>query len=77
MYFLLVGSMHDYNWSTIFQGGEASWERAKEGYQAMKKIYGSDNHYDNRFAALAFLAEDFQTANAALTEIGDKWDEDV
>jgi hypothetical protein len=77
MYFLLVGSMHDYNWGTIFQGKEASWERAKEGYEVMKKIYGTDNYYDNRFAALAFLAEDFQTANAALTEIGDKWDQNV
>jgi hypothetical protein len=76
-YFLLVGSMLDYNWGSIFKGKEASWERAKEGYEVMKKVYGSNNFYDNRFAALAFFAEDFQTANAALNEIGDKWEKDV
>lgn len=77
MYFLLVGSMHDYHWTSIFKGDEGSWERAKEGYEVMKKIYGSDNHHDNLYAALAFFAEDFQSANAALSEIGDKWDQDV
>ena len=49
--------------------------RIKEGYEAMRKIYGKQQSLDdNRFAALAFFARDYHTAHDALTGLGDKWE---
>ena len=77
-YFIVAGEMLQYYWGQpVYKKNDISLDRIKEGYRAMQKICGSNNLYDNRFAAFAFFAEDFQTANAALNEIGDKWEKDV
>jgi hypothetical protein len=77
-YFIVAGEMLQYYWGQrASRENDISWNRIKAGYDAMQKICGSNNLYDNRFAAFAFFAEDFPTASASLIKIGDKWEKDV
>lgn len=77
-YFIVASEMLGYYWGQrIYKENDVSWNRVKEGYRAMQKICGSNNLHDNRFAALAFFAEDYQTAHDALTALGDKWEPEV
>jgi hypothetical protein len=54
-----------------------SWDRVKQGFAALEKLYGSTNHQLNAFAFMAVRQGDGETAQQLFTRIGDNWDEDV
>ncbi|MGA7222886.1 MAG: DUF4034 domain-containing protein [Candidatus Acidiferrales bacterium] len=54
-----------------------SWERVKQGFAALEKLYGSTNQQLNAFAFMAVRQGDRETAQQLFTRIGDNWDEVV
>lgn len=54
-----------------------SWDRVKQGFVALEKLYGSTNQQLNAFAFMAVRHGDSETARQIFTRIGDNWDEDV
>jgi hypothetical protein len=54
-----------------------SWDRVKQGFAALEKMYGSTNDQLNAFAFMAVRQGDSETAQQLFTRIGDNWDEDV
>ena len=52
-----------------------SWSRIKQGYAAMEQLYGTSTLKMNRYAYLAFLAKDHETAHDLMAKIGTTWDE--
>ena len=57
--------------------GNLSWQKIKEGYAIMERLYGSSKVKRNRFAYMARLAEDKIVARQAFDSIGDDWDNTV
>ena len=54
-----------------------SWDRVKQGFAALEKLYGSTNQQLNAFAFMAVRQGDSETAQQLFTRIGDNWDEFV
>jgi hypothetical protein len=54
-----------------------SWDRVKQGFAALEKLYGSSNQELNAFAFMAVRQGDNETAQQLFTRIGDNWDEVV
>ena len=54
-----------------------SWPRAQRGYVALRQHYGVSNIKLNRFALMAYSADDRFEANQAFTAIGEDWDHTV
>lgn len=50
-----------------------SWPRIKRGYEVLQRLYGTSNLKDNRFAYMAFLAQDKSAAQEAFMRIGQGW----
>jgi hypothetical protein len=59
---------------------QTSWPRTKQGYANMKRLYGTSNLKANRFAFLAFVAQDKSAAREAFASITapdlDMWNSD-
>jgi len=51
-----------------------SWPRIKQGYKAMAQLYGTSKLKRNRYASMAFAANDLATAQRMFTEIGEDWE---
>jgi hypothetical protein len=51
-----------------------SWPRIKQGYEALAQLYGTSKLKRNRYASMAFSANDFATARQMFTEIGEDWE---
>jgi hypothetical protein len=51
-----------------------SWPRIKEGYAALGQLYGYSTLKNNRYAHMAFEAQDKPAAQEAFAKIGDDWD---
>jgi hypothetical protein len=67
-YFILeVGEMP-------FDRDKYSTERAKQGFEELRRTAGVDRGRLNDFAKFAFLASDFSTASEIFKEIGEDWD---
>lgn len=77
LYFILVADMYDVYRRKIFLENTLSWERVKDGFDAMQRKYKASNTRLNEFAALAGYAADHQAAKGAFDEIGEKWDPGV
>jgi hypothetical protein len=54
-----------------------SWPRIKRGYAALEQLYGVSNLKRNRFASMAFKAEDKAAAHEAFAMMGDDWEKKV
>ncbi|HYL69597.1 MAG TPA: DUF4034 domain-containing protein [Candidatus Limnocylindria bacterium] len=54
-----------------------SWPKIKEGYAALGELYGYSNLKLNRFAHMAFEANDKAAAQQAFSMIGNDWDHSV
>jgi hypothetical protein len=54
-----------------------SWDRVKQGFVALEKLYGSTNEQMNAFAYMAVRQGDSETAQQLFTRIADNWDEVV
>jgi hypothetical protein len=54
-----------------------SWDRVKQGFAALEKLYGSTNEQLNAFAFMAVRQGDSETARELFARIGDNWDENV
>jgi hypothetical protein len=58
------------------QGGlRMSWPEIKQGYETLEQLYGTSKLKMNRFALMAYLAQDHETAREIFTKIGTNWDE--
>jgi hypothetical protein len=77
LYFILVADMYGVYRRKIFLENKLSWERVKDGFDAMQRKYKASNTRLNEFAALAGYAADHVAAKAAFDEIGEKWDPGV
>jgi|HubBroStandDraft_6_1064221.scaffolds.fasta_scaffold69837_1 hypothetical protein len=51
---------------------DISWEKAKEGYANIERLYGTVNVKNNRYAYMAYMAGDKAAAKQAFALIGDK-----
>jgi hypothetical protein len=51
-----------------------SWPRIKQGYEALAQLYGTSRLKRNRYASMAFAANDFGTAQKMFKEIGNDWE---
>jgi hypothetical protein len=56
-------------------GLRMSWDRIKQGYAAMEQLYGTSTLKMNRFAYVAYLAQDHKAAHDVFVQIGTNWDE--
>ena len=54
-----------------------SWPKIKQGYVALEKLYGLTNLNNNRFAYMAYSADDKAAAQLALSRIGENIDPSV
>lgn len=54
-----------------------SWPKIKEGYMALGQLYGYSNLKNNRFAHMAYDADDREAAQKALALVGSDWDQGV
>lgn len=54
-----------------------AWSRIKQGYEAMKALYGSSNLKLNRMALMASEFGDKLAAREVFTAVGDNWDATV
>jgi len=54
-----------------------SWPKIKQGYVALEKLYGLTNLKNNRFAYMAYSADDKAAAQLALSRIGENIDPSV
>jgi hypothetical protein len=54
-----------------------SWPKIKQGFAALGELYGYSNLKLNRFAHMAFEANDKQAAQQAFAMIGNDWDHGV
>lgn len=54
-----------------------SWDRVKQGFAALEKLYGSTNHDLNAIAFMAARQKDSEFAQQVFTRIGNNWDEPV
>ena len=51
---------------------DISWEKAKEGYANIERLYGTVNVKNNRYAYMAYMAGDKAAAKQVFALIGDK-----
>jgi hypothetical protein len=79
-YFEIVGTLSCYCKSGMTALSQTSWPRTKQGYANMKRLYGTSNLKANRFAFLAFVAQDKSAAREAFASITapdlDMWNSD-
>jgi len=54
-----------------------SWDRVKQGFNAVENAYGSTNHQRNVMAFLAIRNQDQEFAAQMFDRIGDDWDQGV
>jgi hypothetical protein len=54
-----------------------SWEKIKRGYAAMEQMYGTSELKMNRFAYMAYLADDRASARPIFEQLGTHWDPSV
>jgi hypothetical protein len=54
-----------------------SWPTTRQGYANIVRLYGTNNLKANRFAYMAFIANDKAAAHDAFVEIGDQWNNAV
>lgn len=54
-----------------------SWPKIKRGYAALEQLYGVSNLKSNRFASMAFKAEDKLAAREAFVQMGNDWEKKV
>ncbi len=54
-----------------------SWQKIKQGYAALDKLYGLTNLKNNRFAYMAYTADDRPAAKQVFSLIGDGFDPSV
>jgi len=56
---------------------DLSWAKIKRGYAALGQLYGISPQKMNRFALMAYVADDRAAAQSALAKIGNDWDPHV
>jgi Domain of unknown function (DUF4034) len=56
---------------------DLSWDRVKQGFAALEKLYGTTNYQLNAYAFMAVRQGDTGSAQQLFTRIGDNWDADV
>lgn len=61
----------------VFATHTVPWARILKGYEAVERLYGTNNFEHNTIALLALRVGDRQTARQAFKKIGDNWDPDV
>jgi hypothetical protein len=54
-----------------------TWPKIKRGYAALEQLYGVSNMKRNRFASMAFKAEDKPAAREAFAKMGNDWEKKV
>jgi hypothetical protein len=54
-----------------------SWDKIKQGYNALEQLYGTSSLKMNRFAYMAYLAGDRPTAAQVFERLGTSWDQTV
>jgi hypothetical protein len=54
-----------------------SWDRVKQGFAALEKLYGSTNRELNALAFMAVRQGDSEFAQQLFARIGDDWDQNV
>lgn len=54
-----------------------SWHRIRRGFNAVQRLYGTNNYEFNTLAFLALHDGDRRTARMAFKEIGNRWDNGV
>jgi Domain of unknown function (DUF4034) len=68
-YFEIVGTLTCYCKKGMEALSQTSWPRTKQGYANMQRLYGTSNLKANRFAFLAFVAQDQSAAREAFASI--------
>jgi hypothetical protein len=68
-YFEIAGTLACYCKSGMAALIQTSWPRTKQGYANMRRLYGTSNLKANRFAFLAFVAQDQSAAREAFASI--------
>jgi hypothetical protein len=64
-----IACQYDLNESPV---PKMSWEKIKQGYAAIDRLYGQSNRKANRFAYMAYLLGDKPAAREAFAFIGDR-----
>src|SRR5215471_15976078 len=59
------------------QLNEMSWPRLKQGYAALKELYGTSITHVNKMAYMAVMTGDDDYAKTLFTQIGDNWDKET
>jgi hypothetical protein len=68
-YFEIVGTLTCYCRTGMEALSQTSWPRTTQGYANMQRLYGTSNLKANRFAFLAFVAQDKAAAREAFASI--------